>query len=275
VRRGSRLLAAAGVPRPRQETEILLAHLLGRSRVAILAHPEQPLGDATCARLETLCRRRAAGEPAAYLTGVKEFWSLELTVDSSVLVPRPETEHLVEEALRRLVGSTPTVADFGTGSGCVALALAHERPDARILGIDCALPAAGLARFNARRLGLERRFHPVVARSLAALGPAGCLDGIVSNPPYIPLNSLPRLSREVREHEPMAALSPGPDGLEVTRALVPEAARLLGSGGFLALEIDPSACRQVKEMLAGEAWTDLRVVPDLAGRPRVVSAARR
>jgi release factor glutamine methyltransferase len=229
----------------------------------------------TGARLQALCRRRAEGEPAAYLTGVKEFWSLELMVDTRVLVPRPETEHLVEEALRLLSRPDARIADFGTGSGCVALALAHERPDAMLIGIDCSSSALEVARVNARRLGLEKRFHPVVGRSLAVLGSTRCLDGIVSNPPYIPLRTVAALPPDVREHEPLVALSPGPGGLEATLCLVAEAARLLVPGGFVALEIDPPSSEGVRGLLNGEVWAAVRVVPDLSGKPRVVTAVRR
>jgi len=275
LKSASRVLAAAGLSRPRHEAEILLAYLLGLPRAALLAHPERELAAGADARLEALCRRRAAGEPSAYLTGVKEFWSLELLVDSRVLVPRPETEHLVEEALRLLSRPDARIADFGTGSGCVGLALAHDRPGAALIGIDSSPSALEVAGLNARRLGLEERFHLVAARSLAVLGPDHCLDGIVSNPPYIPLAAMARLSRDVREHEPLEALSPGPDGLETTRDLVMEAARLLVPGGFLAVEIDSPSHEDVRKLLTGRGWDAVRVIPDLAGHPRVVTAVRR
>jgi release factor glutamine methyltransferase len=275
LKSSSRLLAAAGLSRPRHEAEILLAHLLGLPRAALLAHPEREFAAGAETRLAALCRRRAAGEPSAYLTGVKEFWSLEFLVDSRVLIPRPETEHLVEEALRLLSEPNARIADFGTGSGCVALALAHERTGAELIGIDSSPAALDVARLNARRLGLEERFHPVAARSLAVLGPDRCLDGIVSNPPYIPLAAVADLSRDVREHEPLEALSPGPDGLETTRALVMEAARLLATGGFLAVEIDSPSHEEAQGLLTGREWEAVRVVPDLAGHPRVVTAVRR
>jgi release factor glutamine methyltransferase len=256
------------------EAEILLAYLLGLPRTALWAEPEREVPAEVISRLTELCRRRAAGEPSAYLVGRKEFWSLEFVVDERVLVPRPETEHLVEEVLDRIPAAAPRIVDFGTGSGCVALTLAHERPGAVVLGIDSSSGALEVARLNARRLRLTARFHAIQARDLRALGPAGCLDGVVSNPPYIPLRRLPSLPRDVRDYEPLEALTPGSDGLEVIRHLAREAARLLAPGGVLALEIDAGSRDQVLAVLEGPAWGAVRVAADLAGHPRVVSTRR-
>ncbi len=269
-------LRAAGLAQPRLEAEVLLAHLLGTDgRVRLWREPEAPVAREVEGELDELCRRRAAGEPSAYLTGQREFWSLPLAVDRRVLVPRPETEHLVETALARLPGGAEPVVDFGTGSGCVALALASERPELRLIAVDRDPAALAVAGENARRLGLAGQVLLLRADGVAALGPGPCLQGVVSNPPYVPAGSVARLQPEVREHEPRHALTPGPDGLELTRAIVADAASALIPGGLLALEVDPARRDEVVALLAQAGWEGVQVTPDLEGRPRVVSALRR
>jgi release factor glutamine methyltransferase len=266
-------LRAAGLTRPRLEAEILLAHLLEDDRAALWRTPEAPLARDVAQRFVELCRRRAGGEPVAYLTGVREFWSLPMAVDGRVLVPRPETEHLVETVLERLPGGRAPVVDVGTGSGCIALALAHERPDLHLIAIERAAGALEVAAANARRLRLQVAF--LQADGLSALGAAPCLQAVVSNPPYLPAAAMADLPVDVREHEPRLALTPGPEGLELTRSLVRDAARLLLPGGLLALEIDAGSEAQVRALLAAEGWGGVEVRLDLAGLPRVVAAAWR
>ena len=274
--RGGRRLGRAGVPRPRAEAALLLGHLLGRTAAALRGRDDEPVDTAVADAFDRLCERRAAGEPLAYLTGRREFWSLDLCVAPGVLIPRPETEHLVEAALTVLGDAGPVrIADAGTGSGCVGLALARERPDALVIGLDRAPRALALAAGNARRLGLGARFHVVASDGLAALSPGAGLDAIVSNPPYIPLGLWPGLMKDVRDHEPLGALSPGSDGLAATRRLVAEAAPRLRPGGWLLFEIDPESAAAAIALPAAADWEPAQTRRDLEGRERVVQVRRR
>jgi release factor glutamine methyltransferase len=254
--RASDLLRAAdGVDR--LDAELLLAHVLGVDRAALHRDPGQPVADA--ARFAALVRRRRAGEPAAYLLGRKGFRRLELAVDARVLVPRPETEHLVEAA-----GSLPAgarVVDVGTGSGAVALALKDERPDLAVTGVDLSADALDVARANGTRLGLDVTW----AQSDLLAGVTGPIDAVVANLPYV------RDGDEL-PFEPALALRGGPDGLAVVRRLVGEAAAR--GVPFLALEIGQGQDAETAARCREAGWGDVAVVPDLAGIGRVVVARR-
>jgi release factor glutamine methyltransferase len=244
--------------------------------VALYTHFDQPLESEELARFRALIRRRLAGEPVAYLVGTKEFRSLELKVDRRVLVPRPETETVVEVALALLEAvAAPGIVDVGTGSGAIALALKRARPDAAVLAVDASPEAAEVARANAERLELAVEvvvgdlLEPVRARAPFAL--------VASNPPYIPSGEIAALPPEVRA-EPHAALDGGPDGLAVIRRLIVAAEPLLARhlpGGALVLEVGAGQAPSVSALLAAAGYREPQVTRDLAGIERVVSARRR
>ncbi len=271
----AKTLADAGIEAPRHEAEILLGHLLERSRATLWSHPEDSLPDRHHSRFLALCRRRAAGEPMAYLTGHREFWSLDLLVDPRVLIPRPETEHLVEAVLARQPRGAVRILDYGAGSGCIALALAKEYPQAQVIALDMDDGALAVAGLNCRRHDLQGRVKRIQASSLDALAGENWLDVLVSNPPYIRAADLAALPATVRQYEPLQALSPGPQGLEVIEGLIQGGLRLLVDGGTLALEVDSAAAAKVRDRLPGSEWADTAILPDLAGMPRVVVARRR
>lgn len=251
---------------PRLEAEVLLAHVTGLSRTTLLAHPEQSPSADRLRLYRSLLRRRAAGFPLPYLTGRVEFYGLEFAVTPDVLIPRPETETLVELALAR---RPRVVVDVGTGSGCVAVTLAVHLPEARIYATDLSGRALRVARANARRHGVADRIHLIqtdLATSLA--GPA---DLVVSNPPYVAATEWASLPESVRRHEPRLALDGGPDGLTVIRRILQDGPRLLKPDGTLLVEIGATQGRAVAA-LASSLWPQARISihPDLAGRDRVL-----
>lgn len=249
----------------RIDAQMLLLHALGRptgDRAWLLAHDTDPLDAPALARYQALCARRAAGEPVAYLTGSKEFYGLPLRVDARVLDPRPDTEILVDWALELLAPlPAPRVADLGTGSGAIALALQHARPDARVLAVDASAGALAVARANAERLGLPVRF--VQADWLAGI--AGPFDAIVSNPPYIPAQD-PHLA--ALAHEPLSALASGADGLDDIRAIAAQAPALLAPGGWLLLEHGWDQAGAVQALLRASGLARVQSRDDLAGIAR-------
>jgi release factor glutamine methyltransferase len=248
----------------RLEAELLLAEAAGLSRAALIAGPVQAIGAAAAARLEDLVLRRCRGEPFAYIVGHREFYSLRLAVGPAVLVPRPETEVLVDAAIERLVRVNPKVLDLGTGSGAVALALKHERPDALITAVDCETAALELARANAvaHRLDirwLESDWYSAVAGQR--------FDMIVTNPPYVPSGD-PHFGGSLR-HEPRSALDGGPDGLDAQRAILRSASAHLAPGGWLLVEHGFDQ-REALLRLAEESGLQVdAALDDLAGLPRV------
>jgi release factor glutamine methyltransferase len=235
---------------------------------------DQPLGDSELAAFRALIKRRLAGEPVAYLVGEQEFWSMALFVDENVLIPRRDTETLVEVALRaaRQRPHGPlTIADVCTGSGCVALALAKELPEATVWASDLSAGALGVARKNAARHGLETRVQLVEGDLLEPLG--GPFDLIVSNPPYVKSSDRPTLSAEV-QREPHLALFGGPLGLEIMQRLVPGALALLTPGGLLAVEHGFDQGPQVRELFTAAGFTEVTTTKDLAGHERVTAGRR-
>ena len=271
IARGAHLLAAAGDPMRSSailDSELLLAHALGAARAGLLAHPERVVGAAEAARFGELLRRRAAGEPLAYLTGRREFWSLELAVSAAVLVPRPETELLVERALALWKRPTGEVADLGTGSGAIALALASERPRWRILASDVSAAALQIARQNAAALNLAIEFRQ--GDWFAALQ-GECFDVLISNPPYVAAAD-PALT--ALRHEPRQALSPGEDALAALRLLARGAARHLRPGGWLLLEHGATQGAQLREELVLAGFGHVRSHTDLAGHERTTEGQR-
>lgn len=251
------------------DAQVLLGHVLGRDRAWLAAHATDAVARGDADRFFALARRRRDGEPVAYLTGLREFWGLPLALTSSVLIPRPETETLVEVALERLAGrAAPRVLDLGTGSGAIALALAHERRDAAVLGLDASLAALDVARGNAQRLRIVNvRF---AASDWYAALPADepPFDLVVANPPYVARND-PHLAEGDVRFEPQAALVAGPDGMAALAPIVRDAPAHLRSGGWLAVEHGYDQADAVRACFAAAGFVELGARRDLAGIPRV------
>lgn len=267
-------LARHGSASPRLDAEVLLAHVLGITRLELYTRFEQPLVKGEVDAYREALMRRARREPVAYITGTKEFYGLELAVAPGVLIPRPETEFLVELTLKALAGpvgqgSTPEqaepelVVDVGTGCGAIALAVVVRRPAARALGIDRSGKALAQAQRNAARLGVAGRVRWIQADGLHAVGD-GAARVVVSNPPYIPTQEIPRLAPEISRYEPREALDGGPDGLDVARQVALQAARVLAPGGALFMELGN---REQAEQLA--SWVRRQWAANLLARAEV------
>jgi release factor glutamine methyltransferase len=280
LREGIARLRGANVPSDALAAELLLMHALGRDRTWLYSYPETLLEPAAAEKYFALIARRAAGEPTQYLTGKQEFWDFEFEVNLAVLIPRPETEHVIEVALERLgargIAAPLRIADVGTGSGCIAVALARELPRAEIFATDISEAALEVARRNAARHGVTDRIHFMNCDLLSGVaGGEAQFDLIVSNPPYVARDDAGQLQREVREHEPDAALFGGPTGVEIYSRLIEQAASLLRSGGILVLELGYNSAVHVQGFLKPElGWTDVKITNDLAGIPRVIAAGR-
>ena len=280
-------LTAADVGSPRLNAETLMMFTLGVDRAYLYAHPERELSDDELARYDEAIAQRAEGVPAQYITGHQEFWGLDLIVSPAVLIPRPETEHLVETVLElvremeppdlsrraRAPGATSVlrIVDVGTGSGAIALALAREFPHAEVDGCDISAAALEVARANAARLQLERvRFRQ--SDVLEAYPPQPAFDFVVSNPPYVGENEADKVQAIVKKYEPRCAVFAGPEGLDMIRRLAPQARERLKPGGWLLMEIGFSISEAVRGIVGD--WREVRVVPDLQGIPRVVAARK-
>jgi release factor glutamine methyltransferase len=261
------------------DAAVLLMHLLAIDRAALIAHPERKLDREQLADYQRLIERRLRFEPIQYILGTQEFFGLSLRVTPAVLIPRPETELLVEAFLGRLRDGQPAtpkplrLADVGTGSGAIAIALAHAIPQAQVMAFDLSPAALALAAENARSHHVTGRIRFLVSDLLEALPPdAEPFDAILSNPPYIPEGDLPTLHPQVREHEPAQALFAGPDGLDLYRRLIPQAAVRLQPGGLLALEFGFGQREALALLLAG--WQSVEFLPDLQGIPRIALASK-
>lgn len=256
-----------GIPSPRLDAELLLAHALGCRRLDLYLDFERPVDTEARTRFRELVKRRVDERvPVAYLTGVREFWSMSFRVTPDVLVPRPETETLVRVAVEL---SPQRVVEVGTGSGCISVALASELPSARILALDCSESALDVARQNLGHHGLEQRVELHRADGLSGLDER--FDAVVSNPPYVPSAELALLAEEVR-HEPRLALDGGPDGLCVVRQLIAEAPGRLVRPGWLLLEVGAGQARHAEELLRAGGASQIDIHKDLAGCERVVAA---
>jgi len=256
----------------RLESQLLLAHVLRCSKIDLLVRFEEVPPDAQRAAFRELIKRRVDGLPVAYLVGFREFYLLEFEVSPAVLVPRPETETLVAQALQLLKPlAAPMVLDLGTGSGCIGISIAHQKPDARVTLADVSPDALDVARRNAKKHGVEARMHFRQGDLFAAL-PAGSLfDAILCNPPYIAPGELATLAPDVREHEPRLALDGGPDGLAFYRRLAADAGRHLNSGGVLLMEIGSTQEQAVRSIFGERPEFEVKsVLKDHAGLPRVV-----
>jgi release factor glutamine methyltransferase len=295
LKQGIAQLRDAQVPSFTLAAELLLLHVLGRDRTWMYAHPEEEVSDADAEGYAALLRRRANGEPTQHLTGKQEFWGLEFEITPEVLIPRPETEHVIEVALDRLAlrerragrpqktdGSGLQIADIGTGSGCIAVALAKELPGAAFVATDISAAALAVARRNATRHHVGDRIHFLESNLLNGLPDSQLgtrhspllFDLIVSNPPYIGRREAATLMRQVREHEPEVALYGGEAGYELYAALIAQAARHLKPGGVLVLELGHNSLPAVQPLLDPSTWTNVGVTNDLAGIPRVLAAEK-
>lgn len=286
LKQGIGQLRGANVPSFTLAAELILLHIANRDRAWLYAHPEEILPAETTNRFFSLVRRRVNGEPTQHLTGKQEFWGLEFEVTPDVLIPRPETEHLIEVALDRLAlrelraGRSPritgnglTLVDVGTGSGCIAVALAKELPGATIYATDVSTAALNVARRNAARLGFADRIRFLESNLFEAFNPVR-FDLIVSNPPYVGRGTADTLAREVREHEPEVALYGGEEGYEFYTELVAQSHEFLKPGGLLVLELGHDSLPAVQPLLESRHWTNLGVTNDLAAIPRVLVAER-
>lgn len=310
LREGIARLSAAHAPSHTLAAELLLMHVLGRDRTWLYSYPESPVGRSAVENYFALIARRSAGEPTQYLTGHQEFWGLEFEVNPSVLIPRPETEHVVEVALKRVSqradGSVSSgaagarnirIADVGTGSGCIAVALAKELPNGEIVATDISKEALAVAARNALRHGVADRIHFIHTDLLGALltgeervtshephstphhspitgHQSHVFDVIVSNPPYVARDDTSSLPPEVREHEPATALFGGATGIEIYDRLAQQAVTLLSPGGSLVLELGYNSAPHVRSLLENSAWCHIEIANDLAGIPRVIAAER-
>ncbi len=267
-------LRLAGVPEAGREAASLLAHIISRDHAYLIAHAEELLADSDAGRFREFVERRAAGEPLQYITGRQEFYGLDFEVTPDVLIPRPETELLVEEALELLKGTdAPLVCDVGTGSGCIAVTLLHERKDAGGVALDVSKAALAVAARNAARHGVGERLRLLVSDCFDALRKEGGerFDLIASNPPYVAEGEMETLQREVRDYEPRGALTPGGDGLSIVRRLISEAPQFLKPGGHLLIEIGYGQHERVRPLIDPRTWDLLGIREDLQGIPRTVA----
>jgi release factor glutamine methyltransferase len=309
LKQGMSQLRAARVPSATLAAELLLLHVLGRDRTWIYSHPEEEISASDAQRYLSLLARRSGGEPTQHLTGKQEFWSLEFEVTPEVLIPRPETEHVIEVALDRLAvreiragrgqtlsGEGWQIADIGTGSGCIAIALARELPGARIYATDISSAALSVARRNAERHSFSDRIQFVESSLLDAFSVQGVqhaasalgapqessgaahevrsFDLIASNPPYIGRREAATLLREVRDHEPEIALYGGEEGYELYADLIAQAAAHLKPAGIVVLELGHNTLPAVQPLLDAPTWINVGVTNDLAAVPRVIAAEK-
>jgi release factor glutamine methyltransferase len=276
LKEASRMLEAAGVPESRREASSLLSFVLGKDRTFLISHAEDPVDDDSLDRLREFVERRAAGEPLQYITGVQDFYGREFRVTSDVLIPRPETELLVEAALEVNTNDAAFICDVGTGSGCIAITLLCELSGGRAVAVDKSAAALEIAKLNAVRQSVAERAVFVVSDCFDAIDPSEYqFDLVVSNPPYVSESALAGLQREVRDHEPRVALSPGIDGLSVIRRLLTEAPGYLKANGHLLMEIGFDQGEAVRSLVNESVWSLIEVRPDLQGIPRIVVLRKR
>jgi release factor glutamine methyltransferase len=275
VRSASQILDRAGVPEPRREAGSLLSFILKKDRTFLISHAEDRVDDQFLTQFQESVERRAGGEPLQYITGVQDFFGREFHVTPDVLIPRPETELLVEAAVE-VIGSKPFICDVGTGSGCIAITLLCEINNARAVAIDKSTAALEIAKLNARNHSVAERMVFVVSNCFNSLDKDEYqFDVVVSNPPYVSAAIIDGLQREVKDHEPLIALSPGPDGLSIIRRLLLEAPAFLKARGFMIMEIGFDQGEAVKDLVDSDVWHLLEIRPDLQGIPRIVILQKR
>jgi release factor glutamine methyltransferase len=289
LQKGIAQLRTANVSAYTLAAELLLLHAIAKERAWLYAHAEEQLSPTQEQHFLEMLARRATGEPVQHLTGHQEFWGLDFEVNSDVLIPRPETEHLIEVTLDRLAlrevragrpqttdGAGIVIADVGTGSGCIAIALAKELPQAHFYAGDVSHAALEVARRNAAKHNASGRIYfansHLLEHAKAGERKPPLFDAVVSNPPYVGRREAASLEREVREHEPEAALYGGEEGYEIYGELIAQAAAYLSPGGILVLELGYNSLPAVQPLLDGPQWRNVGVTNDLAGVPRVIAA---
>ncbi len=273
ILQASEVLRKAGVPEARRGAGSLLSFVLEKDRTFLISHAEDHLGDQQLYRFQEGVERRARGVPLQYITGIQDFFGREFRVTTDVLIPRPETELLVEAALEMIGGSeaTPLICDIGTGSGCIAVTLLCERRHARAVAVDLSSAAIEVAKQNAADQCVANQIVFVVSDCFASLDSSvNQFDLVVSNPPYVSAEVVSGLQREVRDHEPLVALSPGPDGLSIVRRLIQEAPAFVKENGHLLIEIGFDQGSAVQRLVDEEVWHLIDIRPDLQGIPRIV-----
>jgi release factor glutamine methyltransferase len=264
-----------GIESARLEAELLLANCLGIERIQLYIAFERPVSEEELARFRETVRRRAAGEPAAYLTGYREFWSLKIRVQKDVLIPRPETELLVEEALKLLKPQDQEMAilELGTGSGAISIALAKEIKNSGIYAADISASALAVARSNIEEHGLQERIRLVCGDGLTPFRQRALFDLIISNPPYICRREIGALAPEIKEHEPLQALDGGDDGLAFYRQWIPQMPSLLRNDGCVIFEIGAEQAAAVSQLFRDtEEFADITIKKDYSGHSRAVIA---
>jgi len=268
ITNGTRRLAAAGIDDPALDARLLIAHALGCDRAALLTQGARVLTENEIQKIEEMIARRAAREPVHRIMGNRDFWGLSFGLNEATLEPRPDSETLIEAALKAFSHPPRRLLDLGTGTGCLLLALLHEWPTATGLGIDAAPRALDQARANARRLGLEARASFRVGDWLSGLDER--FDLIVCNPPYIPSKDIEGLQPEVRLHDPIAALDGGVEGLEPYRHLIPLLPRFLNAGGHAFFEVGTGRAQAVETLMKTNGLCDIETSFDLASIPRCI-----
>ena len=275
IKRSSEFLTRKEVESPRLQAELLLAHVLQLPRLKLYLNFERTLTETEVEVLRKLVKRRGDREPLQHILGSTSFCGLEMEVNGSVLIPRPETELLAERAWNFLSPLTsPAVLDLGTGTGCLAITLAVKNPQAAVHALDISNAALEVARLNAARHQVAERIQFHASDGFAALPPEVCFDLVVSNPPYIPSAEIEKLEPEVRDYDPKLALDGGPDGLVFYRRLAVEAPPFLTAGGVIMLEFGDGQEPALRDIFASEKWIVDEVVPDYSARPRILIARR-
>ena len=272
------MLFRSQVPNDLLDAQTLLAEALGKDRTYLIVNYNQQLSDELLAQYQCLIKRRAAGEPLQYITGHQEFFGLEFEVTPNVLIPRPETEIIIEETIRLVEQckiAEPMIMDVGTGSGCIAVTLARELENANVIACDISPAALSVARRNAIRYKLETRVEFVTSDLLKAVPETASADFILSNPPYVSSDELPQLQREVRDWEPHLALTDFADGLSFYRRLMDEAPARLKPGGYLICELGYTQSDSVLAMADRQIWEEPKLIDDLQSIPRTIVLRKR
>jgi release factor glutamine methyltransferase len=272
LKTATNLLRESGIGEPRREAASLLAFALQKNKTFLIARPEYELSGEEAARFQKILERRACREPFQYITGRQEFYRLDFVVTKDVLIPRPETELLVEQAIEVLKAKeNPVFCEVGVGSGCVSVSILHEIKTARAVGLDVSAKAIEIARLNAENNGAANRLELKISDVFVALKTEK-FDAVVSNPPYISSEDVETLQPEVRDFEPLEALTDGRNGLSIIEKIVAESPRYLKPEGFLLLEIGFAQADEVRKIFSPETWRSVEILPDLQGIPRTVKS---
>lgn len=271
----AKVLDENDVPNARQDAFQLVSSVTGRDKTFLIAHPEAELTDEQGSRLDTLTSRRASREPLQYIVGRQEFYRLNFEVSPDVLIPRPETEILVERAISFLASEpSPRFCEIGVGSGCISISVLHNLQHASALACDISENALSVARRNAQSNRVADRLQLINSDVFESI-PYQEFDAILSNPPYVPEADFGTLQSEVRDHEPTIALTSGPDGLDVIERLINDAPSYLKSGGLLIFEVGFDQSNKVRRLIDDQMWPDIEFLPDLQGIPRILTAVKR